>query len=130
MKLKYLLILVVAMSTMAIDCGGNDIVGNPNDSEIRNLSFVITDSYISNGELVAEGRVKNDGRSTVTSPWRVEGQFYTDNRQRVKLGGTSTRIGVPLSPGQSTFWRLDFSSVNVDVTQYPDFSVGDLRGIY
>ena len=107
-------------------------VGSTSDTQINSLAFTVDTSYIdiAHKRLVARGTVKNNSRVTVTSPWYVEGQFYTDDSFDTKLGGNNTEIGVPLSPGQQTFWTIYFSSTNVDVMQYPEFRVSDLRGIY
>jgi len=107
-------------------------VGSSSDTQINSLTFTVDTTYVDSAgkRLVARGMVKNNGNTTVTSPWYVEGQFYTGDFYTTKLGGNSTEIGVPLSAGQQTFWTIYFSSTNVDVMQYPDFRVNDLRGIY
>ncbi|HAB51893.1 MAG: hypothetical protein A2315_03100 [Ignavibacteria bacterium RIFOXYB2_FULL_35_12] len=108
------------------------IVGSNQDTIIPNLSFIVDTTYLDNSasQLVAKGTVKYNGNSSVTSPWYVEAQFYTDASLSTKLGGNYTQIGVPLSKGQSTFWTINYSSSNVDVRNYPSFSVSNLRGIY
>lgn len=107
-------------------------VGSSSDTQINSLTFTIDTTYVDSAgdRLVARGMVKNNGNSIVTSPWYVEGQFYTENSYTTKLGGNFTQIGVPLSSGQQTFWTIYFSSSNVDVMKYPDFRIKDLRGIY
>jgi hypothetical protein len=47
-----------------------------------------------------------------------------------KLGGNYTQIGVPLTKNESTFWTITYYSSNVNVNNYPNFAVGNLRGIY
>ena len=107
-------------------------VGSDQDTVIPNLSFTVDTTYLdaANSRLVANRSVKNNGSSKVTSPWYVECQFYTNSSKTTKLGGNYTQIGVPLSNGQSTFWTITYSSSNVNVNDYPNFAVGDLRGIY
>lgn len=132
MKLTFY-ISIVLLVLIIVSCDSNDsVVGSEDDTKITNLSFTITSTTLeaSSKRLVAKGTVKNNGNSNVTSPWYVEAQFFTDSTLTVKLGGSNTQIGVPISKGQSTFWTIYFSSENVDVTKYPDFAVGELRGIY
>jgi hypothetical protein len=132
--MKYLIICSIAVMLAAfVSCDTADpIVDNPNDTVIPNLAFTVDTTYLdsSAGRLVASGTVKNNGSAKVTTPWYVEAQFYTSKTSSTKLGGNSTQIGVPLSSGQSTFWTIYYSSSNVDVKQYPNFGVRDLRGIY
>ncbi len=123
----------ILLSIFFISCQKTDTtVGSSNDTTINNLSFTVDTTYVDgqNSRLVAKGKVKNNGSAVVTSPWYVEAQFYTDKTYTTKMGGNYTQIGVPLSSGQQTFWTIYFSSTNVNVVQYPDFAVGDLRGIY
>jgi hypothetical protein len=132
MKL-FLLSAVILFFLFNISCDSNDsIVGSNQDTSISNLLFTVDTTYLnsSGGVLVASGIVKNRSNNMVESPWYVEAQFYTDRSLRTKLGGNYTQIGVPLSRDQSTFWTISFSSSNVDVRNYPNFAVSDLRGIY
>lgn len=111
---------------------GETTVGSQQDTPIPNLSFAVDTTYLDaqNSKLVARGTVQNNGSSKVNSPWYVECQFYTNSSKTTKLGGNYTQLGVPLSTGQSTFWTISYSSQNVNVSNYPNFDVGDLRGIY
>jgi hypothetical protein len=109
---------------------GESTVGSPSDTEITRMAFFVDTTYISGSTLYARGRVQNNGSNGVNPPWYVEAQFYTDANYTTKLGGNNTSISVPLSPGQSTFWTISFSSSNVDVRNYPGFTVKDLRAIY
>jgi uncharacterized protein YcfL len=133
--MKQLLIYAVIVTLLfLISCSesADPVVGSTGDTSIPNLSFVVDTTYLdaANSKLIAKGTVKNNGNSQVTSPWYVECQFYTNSAKTTKLGGNSTQIGVPLSNGQSTFWTINYSSSNVNVNDYPNFAVGDLRGIY
>ena len=125
-------LVMVTFIISSCDVGNDTVVDSPQDTYITNLSFTVDTTYLDSGSnrLVASGSVKNNGSTKVTSPWYIEGQFYTTQTSNVKLGGSNTQIGVPLSKGQSTFWTLYFSSSNVDVKNYPNAGVKDLRGIY
>jgi hypothetical protein len=125
--------IFLSVSLLLISCEeGETTVGSNQDTLISNLSFTVDTTYldVQNSKLVAKGVVRNFGNAQVTSPWYVECQFYTNSSRTTKLGGNYTQIGVPLSNGQSTFWTITYSSTNVNVNDYPDFAIGDLRGIY
>ncbi len=112
------------------DSVGESTVGSPSDMEISRMAFFVDTTYLSGSSLYARGRVQNTGSNNVSPTWYVEAQFYTDASYMTKLGGNSTSISVPLSPGQATFWTISFSSSNVDVRKYSGFTVKDLRAIY
>lgn len=131
----FVLILLSLFTMMFISCenmGNESVVDSPQDTLIPYLSFTVDTTYldVSLKELVARGTVTNNGNVKITSPWYVEGQFYTTKNGNIKLGGNYTQIGVPLGAKQATYWSIYFSSSNVDVRNYPDFGVKDLRGIY
>ncbi|MDT3696009.1 MAG: hypothetical protein ROY99_06410 [Ignavibacterium sp.] len=127
-------ILFAVISLLLTSCEENNesVVGSTSDTSIPNLSFAVDTTYLNaaNNQLVAKGTVINAGNSKVTSPWYVECQFYTNSSKTTKLGGNYTQIGVPLAKNESTFWTITYSSSNVNVNDYPNFAVGNLRGIY
>lgn len=126
-------ILFVLISLLFTYCDESEpVVGSKDDTSIPNLSFAVDTTYLNaaNNQLVAKGTVINAGNSKVTSPWYVECQFYTNSSKTTKLGGNYTQIGVPLAKNESTFWTITYSSSNVNVNDYPNFAVGNLRGIY
>lgn len=132
--MKYNVILFAFAAFIFASCevnSGSTVVGSGNDTQISGVTFTVDTLYVDasgSGQLVARGLAK--ASSNISSPWYVEGQFYTDSTLTVKLGGNDTQIGVPLSPGQSTFWTIYFSTTSVDVRQFPNFRIGDLRAIY
>ena len=130
-KLSALPLLVFLFLSYNCETGtvGESTVGSPSDTEIGRMAFFVDTTYVSGSSLYAKGRVQNTGSNNVAPPWYVEAQFYTDATYSTKLGGNSTSISVPLSPGQATFWTISFSSSNVDVRKYPGFTVKDLRAI-
>ena len=108
----------------------NPNVGSSADTQIPNMTFTVDSTYLNYAVMVAQGKVTNSGTANTTPPWYVEAQFYTDTTYLTKLGGNSTEMTFPLSPGQSTFWSISFSSTNVDVRSFPYFNVKDIRAIY
>jgi hypothetical protein len=125
--------VLLLLAFLSIQCQPvtNTEVGSPSDTQIPSMLISIDSTYISYyGTLVATGTVTNKGTSTITPPWYVECQFYTDSTLNLKMGGNNTQITLPLSPGQGTFWMISFSSSNVTVQNYPNFKVGNLRAVY
>ena len=121
------------LAILAIQCqpATNTEVGSPSDTQIPSMLISVDSTYVSYyGTLVARGTVTNQGKSTISPPWYVECQFYTDSTFALKMGGNNTQISLPLSPGQGTFWSISFSSTNVTVQNYPNFRVGNLRAVY
>jgi hypothetical protein len=131
-QLRIYTAIVTTLLLLSCAESSDPVVGSTGDTNIPNLSFIVDTTYLdaANSRLISKGTVKNNGSSQVSSPWYVECQFYTNSSKTTKLGGNSTQIGVPLSNGQSTFWTITYSSSNVNVNDYPNFAVGDLRGIY
>jgi hypothetical protein len=111
---------------------GQNIVGSNADTPIPNVTFQVDTTYLttSPASMIAKGKARNTGSTTISSPWYIEGQFYTDATFQTKLGGNYTQIGVPLSNGQQILWMITFTTSAIDVRQYPNFRVGDLRAIY
>ena len=132
MKKLFFLLFIIPFFFTSCENTTDATVGSSSDTEIQHLAFVVDTTYLdgSNARLVVRGTVSNIGTNTVTSPWYVEAQFYTDDSQVTKLGGNYTQIGVPLEAGKQTFYTIYFSSSNVDVRQYPNFAVDNIRGIY
>jgi len=131
--IKYLYLFIIPILIISCDQTTTEpVVGSTQDTQISNLSFNVDTTYLeaSASRIVAKGSVTNNGSAQVTSPWYIEGQFYTDATYKIKLGGNSTQIGVPLSRGQSTFWTIYYTSSNENVNNYPNCRIGDLRGIY
>jgi hypothetical protein len=133
--MKQIFLTVVVMLSLAacnMPTGNEATVGESRDTTIPNVVFTVDTAYITNNPaaMVARGRARNMGTATISTGWYIEAQFYTDASKRTKLGGNYTRIGVPLSTDQETMWTITFASSNVDVRQYPNFTVGDLRAIY
>ncbi|MCZ7608943.1 MAG: hypothetical protein M5U17_02145 [Ignavibacterium sp.] len=131
-KIAALFFVVISLLVTSCQEGKESVVGSTSDTYIPNLIFAVDTTYLDspNSSLVAKGTVINGGNSKVTSPWYVECQFYTNSSKNAKLGGNYTKIGVPLAENESTFWTITFSSSNVNVNSYPNFAVGNLRGIY
>ncbi len=134
MKGKLILAAFAALAFASCEVNsGSTVVGSGSDTQINGVSFTVDTLYVDasgSGQLVARGLVKDSTVSSISVPWYVEGQFYTDSTYTTKLGGNDTEIKVPLSQGQSTFWTIYFYTSTVDVRQFPNFRIGNLRAIY
>ncbi|KAA3618897.1 MAG: hypothetical protein DWQ05_05880 [Calditrichaeota bacterium] len=106
------------------------ITGSPNVDVISNVRFVITDTWAESDKLVATGTIENTGNRTIAPPFYVEGQFYSDARYRLKLGGDDYRISFSLEPREIAVWRLEFSSSEINESLYADFAVKNLRAYW
>ncbi len=130
--MKYVLVLAASLILGFSSCQvNNTVVGG--GTTINGITFSVDTLYMQtggSGELVVGGLARNSSKTTITSPWYIEAQFYTDSTFVTKLGGSNTQIGVPLSPGQQTFWKIFFSTSTVDVRQFPNFTVSSLRAYY
>ncbi len=129
------IVCIAALAAFAVaSCdvnSGSTVVGSPTDTQISGVTVTVDSTYVDasgSGRLVAQGMIKTT--VNVTAPWYVEGQFYTDSTMQVKLGGNDTQFSYPLSPGESTYWTIYFYTSSVDVRQFPDFRIGNLRAIY
>jgi hypothetical protein len=131
---KGIVLITLSLISLTLFCISSceNPVGSTKDVEINNVSFTVDTMYFSasTSELVASGQAKNTGTETITSPWYVEAQFYSDSTLTVKLGGNFTKMTVPLPQETSALWTIRFASQNVDEEKYPHFHLGDLRAIY
>ena len=129
-KIQMVLVLACAFLSFRCEPLGESTVGSPADTQIYGASFTVDSTYVNGSSLYATGRVTNTGTAALSPPWYVEAQFYTDATYSTKLGGNYATINVPLNRGQTTFWKIGFTSNNVDVRSYPNFRVSDIRAIY
>jgi len=130
---KQLVVLVLIFSVLfflAASCEESNAIGSEDDIAIAGTIFHLDTTYTYIDKLIAEGTVENNGSQTITPTWYVEGQFYADSSFVVKLGGANLSFNFPLEIGQTTYWKLEFTSDVADVTEFPNFAVGELRALY
>ncbi len=128
-------VIILSLTFLGSSCengnGNGTIVGSTQgNTNINNVSFIITELEVFSNSLKASGTVKNTGSANITPPWYIEGQFYADSTLTLKLGGDNTRITVPLEPGVQTLWSLTFSDPNIAEGDYPNFRVSSMRAYY
>lgn len=130
---KYFFVFILS-SFILTSCEpvADSTVGSSKDTQISGIIFQIDTVYLDNWrpEIIAKGRAKNSSTYNVSVPWYVEGQFYSDSSFTLKLGGANTKIEVPLSPNQETFWMINFTTENVDLRLYPKATISNVRAIY
>ena len=118
-------ILVILSIFLLISC--NNTIGSDDVNELTNLEFTIDDeNEVTTTALIVKGSVINTGTTKVSSPWYIEGMFYSDTNFTTILGGASQTINVPLEFGVSYNWTLSFSSS--DASEYQAFGFRNLRG--
>ena len=124
-------LLLVFTGASCEDESGNTVVGTTQgNTDIKTVSFIVTELEVTSSSLKASGTVKNTSTKTITSPWYVETQFYSDSTYSLKLGGNRTRIGVPLEAGVQTVWSITFSDPDIAEGDYPNFCVSNFRAYY
>jgi len=103
-------ILLIISIILLISCDSSKPVGSDGVNELTNLEFIIDDEKeVTSTALIVKGSVQNTGTINVSSPWYIEGMFYSDINFTTILGGASERINVPLEPGVAYNWTLSFS---------------------
>ena len=122
-------ILLIISIILLISCDSSKPVGSDGVNELTNLEFIIDDEKeVTSTALIVKGSVQNTGTINVSSPWHIEGMFYSDINFTTILGGASERINVPLEPGVAYNWTLSFSSTDILESDYPTFGFRNLRG--
>ena len=120
-------ILVIISILLLISC--NNTIGSDDVNELTNLEFTIDDEKeVTSTALIVKGSVINTGTTKVSSPWYIEGMFYSDTNFTTILGGASQTINVPLEAGVNYNWTLSFSSSDILESEYPNFGFRNLRG--
>ena len=120
-------ILVIISILLLSSC--NNTIGSDDVNELTNLEFTIDDEKeVTSTALIVKGSVINTGTTKVSSPWYIEGMFYSDTNFTTILGGASQTINVPLESGVNYNWTLTFSSNDFLEDAYPTFGFRNLRG--
>ena len=120
-------ILVMLLFFLLISC--DNTIGSDDVNELTNLEFSIDDEReVTSTALIVKGGVINKGTIKVSSPWYIEGMFYSDTNFTTILGGANQRINIPLEPGVNYNWVLTFSSNDIIEDTYPNFGFRNLRG--
>ena len=119
--------LVIISILLLISC--NNTIGSDDVNELTNLEFTIDDEKeVTSTALIVKGSVINTGTTKISSPWYIEGMFYSDTNFTTILGGANQIINVPLESGVNYNWSLSFSSNDIIESEYQYFGFRNLRG--
>ena len=80
-------ILIIILMILLINC--NNTIGSDDVIELTNLEFSIDEKDVTSTALIVKGSVINAGTTKVSSPWYIEGMFYSDSNFTTILGGAS-----------------------------------------
>ena len=120
-------ILIIISILLSSSC--NNTIGSDDVNELTNLEFTIDDEReVTSTALIVKGSVINTGTIKVSSPWYIEGMFYSDTTFTTILGGASQIINFPLESGVNYNWTLSFSSSDIDESEFETFGFRNLRG--
>ena len=103
--MKKLVLLVI----LCIQFGCDDTIGSDDVMELTNLEFTIFEREVTNTAMIVQGTVINTGTIKVSSPWYIEGMFYSDTTFTIILGGDDEKKNVPLEPGVGINWTLSYN---------------------
>ena len=78
-------ILVIISILLLFNC--NNTIGSDDVIELTNLEFSIdVEKDVTSTALIVKGSVINLGTTKVSSPWYIEGMFYSDNNLFLTVG--------------------------------------------
>ena len=118
---------ILTSLTLLLTVGCFDIIGSNNVSELDNVNLTVTNKESTNSRWKVSGTVINTGDTTILAPWYIEAMFYSDSTFTETFGGDNDRMNFPLEPGVTGYWTLTHSSEAVVESNYPDFTIKDLR---
>ena len=117
--------LIIILSFLFTGC--DDIIGSNNVVELDDVVLTILATEAQPYHWEVSGIAVNTGDTTILAPWYIEAMFYSDNTYTETFGGGSDRINFSLEPGVTTYWTLTHSIENVIESNYPNFTIKDLR---
>ncbi len=123
MKRSLTALFALALCLVLASCEGETVTGSVDAKVLSGAQFTITERTLSGSQMIAKGTVKNNGKSTWSPVWVLEGQFYTDSTFTVKLGGATRRYTFSLEKGSSTIWELKLTSTLFNLSEYPNYGL-------
>ena len=117
----------LTLLTLLLTVGCFDIIGSNNVSELDNVNLTVTEMEAENYRWKVSGTVVNTGDSTILAPWYIEAMFYSDSTFKTTFGGDNDRKNFNLEPGTTSYWYLIHRSEAVIESNYPNFTIKDLR---
>ena len=119
--------IILTALTLLLTVGCFDIIGSNNVFELDNVNLTVTELEATNSRWKVSGTVTNTGDTTILAPWYIETMFYSDSTFTTTFGGDSRRMNFSLEPGITAYWYLIHRSEAVIESNYPDFTIKDLR---
>ncbi|MDD5764995.1 MAG: hypothetical protein PHW79_01905 [Candidatus Marinimicrobia bacterium] len=122
--------LCLFLMVFLLSCESPVVTGEKDVEVISHMTFAITSRSYTSEKLTIIGTVKNEGSQIAYPIWYVEGDFYADDTYQFKFGGDNCKMNYQLAPGETTSWKLEFSSDMYIESDYPNFAVKNLRAFY
>ena len=118
---------IVSMLLLLLSTGCFDIIGSNNVFELNSVNLTVTEMEATNTRWKVIGTVVNIGDTTILAPWYVEAMFYSDSTYTTTFGGDNDRMNFNLESGVTSYWSLTHSSEAVVESNYPNFTIKDMR---
>ncbi|RNC85605.1 MAG: hypothetical protein ED557_02195 [Balneola sp.] len=119
--------LSILFMLVVLSCESSTVTGSEDVIVIQNVSISLDSTYVFGNEFRANGTITNNSNSNIIPIWYLEGSFFRDANSSFKMGGENTSFTFSLAPDQTTGWELRFNDSQYPASNYPDFSVGELR---
>ena len=118
---------ILTTLTLLLTVGCFDIIGSNNVFELDNINLTVTEMEAENYRWKVSGTVLNTGDSTLLAPWFIEAMFYSDSTFTTTFGGDNDIMNFNLESGVTSYWSLTHSSEAVLESDYPNFTIKDMR---
>ncbi len=119
--------LSILVALVVLSCESSPVTGSEDVFVIQNVVISVDSTYVFGNEFRATGTITNTGNSSISPIWYIDGSFFRDASSSFKMGGDNTSFTFSLGPDQTTGWQLRFNDSQYPASNYPDFSVGELR---
>ena len=118
---------ILTILSILLTVGCFDIIGSNNVFELDNINLTVTEMEAENYRWKVSGTVVNTGDSTILAPWYIEAMFYSDSTFTTTFGGDNDIMNFNLESGVTSYWSLTHSSEAVLESDYPNFTIKDMR---
>lgn len=120
-------LLLLSSIFILFNCESEPLTGSEDVTVLESVLITVDTTYVFGNDFRAEGKATNTGTEVIAPIWYVEGAFFTDAQASVKMGGDNDVFNFSLEPGQTSEWILRFKDSQYPASEYPDFTVGNLR---
>lgn len=119
--------LTLLFVLVILNCEDSAVTGTDDVYVYDDVTITVDTTYVFGDDYRARGTVTNNGNTTITPIWYIEGSFFRDSQRNFKFGGNNTSFNFSLGPDQSTGWQINFSASQYPASENPDFAVGEFR---